>query len=457
VSARSGENNLGAVSVSELTYALKGHVESQFRGVRVEGEVLSARAVSSGHLYFTLKDQGAQLPCVVWRSTLVRMPLKIKDGMSVVAYGDVQVYPPHGRYQLVVRRVVDVGVGALLAQLEALKQHYNGLGLFAPERKRRLPLLPRRIGVVTAATGAAIRDIIATIQRRFPSDVLLYPVRVQGDGAAAEIAHAIAVLDAQPQVDVIIIGRGGGSLEDLWAFNEAVVIQAIVDAQTPIVSAVGHEIDTPLSDLAADFRATTPTAAGEVVVPSLADLRYTMDQHLQRLKRHANQRREVAMQQLIALVSRLPDPDRAVADRQQLLDDRRVRLAGAMTQTLTTRRGRLAQAMARLRNLHPRTTLSAERARLEALDVRLSRAVRSHVQTRRASVTSVRRALTILSPTASLERGYAIVRGPNKNVLRDATTVSAGDSLEVILHRGALDATVTARHGRHAFETTEES
>ncbi|PIE19994.1 MAG: exodeoxyribonuclease VII large subunit [Proteobacteria bacterium] len=274
-----GTGRHGALTVSQLTFRLKDTLEPRFSNLRVQGEVLSARAVSSGHLYFTLKDERAQLPCVVWRSTLQRLPLRVRDGMQVVATGDVQIYPPHGRYQLVIRRLAELGLGDLLARREALRRRLHAEGLFDPARKRPLPLLPRRIGVVTAATGAAIRDILATILRRYPAQVVLYPCRVQGPGAAASIARGVQVLAAHPGVDVLIIGRGGGSLEDLWAFEEEPVVRAVAACPIPVVSAVGHEIDRPLSDDAADVRAATPTAAGALVVPALADLRYTLAHH----------------------------------------------------------------------------------------------------------------------------------------------------------------------------------
>ena len=227
----------GVISVAELTQRLKTAIEERFGSVRVEGEMLSVRRVSSGHLYFTLKDQGAQLPAVMWRSTASRCPVALRDGLRVVASGDVQVYPPHGRYQLVVHRVVEAGVGALLAELEALKARLHAEGLFDPHRKRPLPLLPRRVGVVTAATGAALRDIVRAVLARYPARILLAPAKVQGEGAAASIVSALEGLGRHAEVDVIVVGRGGGSVEDLWAFNEEAVVRAVAACPTPVVCA----------------------------------------------------------------------------------------------------------------------------------------------------------------------------------------------------------------------------
>ena len=445
----------GAVSVSELTFALKGHVESRFSNVRVFGEVLSARAVQSGHLYFTLKDREAQLPVVVWRSTLARLPLRISDGMQVIVVGDLQIYPPHGRYQLVARSVLDMGAGLLLARLEELKQRLAAEGLFDPARKRPLPLIPRRIGIVTAETGAAVHDILTTLRRRYPADVVLAPCRVQGPGAAREIAAALHAVAQVPGVDVVIVGRGGGSLEDLWAFNEEVLVRAIAASPVPVVSAVGHEIDQPLSDLAADARAATPTAAGELVVPQLSELRAQIAARLARLAHQAQRHQQVARTRLNAARARLGDPRRVVAERQQAVDEQLMRLDHAMSRALAQQRERLTGARAHLRHLHPRETVTAARVRAAALGERLDRAVRALLVTRRGALTHARRTLTVLSPTASLERGYAIVRRPDGLVVRDARQVDIGAHVEVILHAGALDATVAARRERNAYEPEE--
>lgn len=443
----------GAVSVSQLTYALKAHVEGRFGDVRVFGEVLSARAVASGHLYFTLKDGGAQLPVVVWRSTLARSPLRVADGMQVTILGELQIYPPHGRYQLVARRVIEQGLGALLARLEELKRRLHAEGLFDPARKRPLPRLPRRVGLVTAETGAAVHDVLTTLMRRFPADVVIAPCRVQGDGAALEIANALRAVAAVPGVDVIIVGRGGGSLEDLWAFNDERLVRAIAACPVPVVSAVGHEVDQLLSDYVADARAPTPTAAGELVVPAMVELRAGLADRLRRLEQHAARCVKDAASRLAFARSRLGDPNRLVAEGQQQLDDRALRLAHAMATTLHRRRERLTRAMAELRNLHPRDALRSSRARLDAVRARLHQAALAALARRRQALDHTRRTLTVLSPAASLDRGYAIVRSSNGQVVRDAREVDNGAPIEVILHAGALDARVVGRRERHAFES----
>ena len=445
----------GAISVSDLTFALKGHVESRFANVHVFGEVLSAKAVSSGHIYFTLKDRGAQIPVVVWRTTLARLPLRISDGMQVIVVGDIQVYPPHGKYQLVARTLLDMGAGVLLARLEELKRRLAADGLFDAARKRKLPLIPRRIGVVTADTGAAVQDILTTIHRRFPADIVVAPCRVQGPGAAQEIAAALRAVARVSGVDVIIVGRGGGSLEDLWAFNEEAVVRAIAACPVPVVSAVGHEIDTLLADLAADVRAATPTAAGELVVPALEDVRQTIAGRVSRLGHQLQRRHQQARGRLAAASARLGDPRRLVAEREQAVDEGLLRLDHAVARALAGQRERLTGARAHLRHLHPRETIAAARAQAAALQDRLGRATHAILVGRRRELAHARRTLTILSPTASLERGYAIVRHPDGLVVRDARQVDIGAPIEVILHMGALDATVAARRERNAYEPEE--
>ncbi len=441
-----------AVSVSELTFGIKATLEGTFSNVAVTGEVISARPASSGHMYFTLKDARAQLPCVVWRSTAQRLPVRLRDGMQITAWGDVQVYPPHGKYQLVVRRVAEAGLGSLLAQLEQLKQRLAAEGLLSEERKRPLPFLPRRVGVVTAATGAAIQDILTTIHRRFPARVLLYPCQVQGDGAAASVVRGLERLAAHPEVDVIIVGRGGGSLEDLWAFNDERVARAIAACPKPVVSAVGHETDTLLSDLVADRRAPTPTAAGECVVPSFDDLVRALGRDTQRLDR--SMRRQLAQARLALRAERLRlgDPRRLVAEQQQRLDDQVQRLDASMRRRVGRARERCAAASGRLHNLHPRVRLRAARASLGALQHRLERCGRAHLDRHRRHLSQLTRALGHLSPTASLERGYAIVRTADGRVVRRSGDVQAGQGVQVILHRGALEATVVRTTDRHGFE-----
>ena len=442
----------GVISVAELTQRLKTAIEERFGSVRVEGEMLSVRRVSSGHLYFTLKDQGAQLPAVMWRSTASRCPVALRDGLRVVASGDVQVYPPHGRYQLVVHRVVEAGVGALLAELEALKARLHAEGLFDPHRKRPLPLLPRRVGVVTAATGAALRDIVRAVLARYPARILLAPAKVQGEGAAASIVSALEGLGRHAEVDVIVVGRGGGSLEDLWAFNEEAVVRAVAACPTPVVSAVGHEVDVVLTDHAADVRAATPTAAGALVVPRLDDLRLALDELLGRLERTLRDRVGGGRHAVQLLRTRLPEARRLVAERQQRLDDALVRLDTSMRARLARLRQHHAGSAGRIRGLHPRVRLRAARSALLAVAARRDAAASGLVRARRQNLRGIAHALELLGPVANLERGYAIVRDVEGRVVHAAGQVAAGTALHVLLRRGGLFVTVDRVAPANPFE-----
>lgn len=418
-------------SVSALTFDLKAHLEGAFRGVSVEGEVISARRPGSGHLYFQLRDSGAQLRCVIWRSTAARLPLRLRDGLQIVATGDIEVYPPRGDYQLIVRHVAEAGLGDLLARREELRRRLAAEGLFDPSRKRPLPRVPRVVGVVTAARGAALRDILTTIEGRLPTRVVVAPCLVQGQGAAASIAAALERLARWPGVDVAIVGRGGGAVEDLWAFNEEVVVRAVAASPIPVISAVGHEIDEVLTDLAADVRAPTPTAAGELVVPRRAEL----EAELARLR----ERSERAMAS-------------ALGQGQQRLDDLLARADVAVMRGLAARRERQRHGAARLRGLHPRVRLTAARDHLGALERRLQAAARALLLAQARRLAEARRTLGVLSPTASLERGYAIVRTGDGRVVRHARDVAQGAMVDVILHHGQLTATVTETRDAHGLE-----
>ena len=440
------------MSVFAVTRALKEVIEGAFDTMSVEGEVFSARKASSGHLYFTLKDSRAQLPCVMWRSSVAMLSEPLVDGMKVIATGAINLYEPHGRYQMVVRRVEPSGLGRLLVKLEALRKALMSEGLFAPERKKSLPFLPRKVGVVTAATGAAIRDIVETIHNRYPMHIVLHPTAVQGPAAVEGIVRGIRALDRMKDVDVIIVGRGGGSLQDLWAFNEEAVVRAVAECETPVVSAVGHEVDTLLSDYAADYRAATPTAAGEAVVPSIRDLKHTIGIHQDRLRQGLGLCVSRQRLRLEAIRRRLGDPKRMVAERQQAVDELSLRLEMCIQDALARARERRGVMGARLHNLHPAARVAVGRQRWDALRGRLERSIQARLVAAKRDLQTSRGALEHLSPVGSLERGYAIVRAGNGAVVTDSTDAKSGDSLQIILHRGAIDATVVGTKAKNEFE-----
>jgi exodeoxyribonuclease VII large subunit len=348
----------GTLTVRQVNELVRGAIARHLPPtLHVLGEIGDCSRAASGHLYFTLKDEHSELRCVMWRSSAGRVRFELQTGLAVIATGSLDVYAPRGTYQLIVRRIEPRGVGALDLAFRQLKAKLEREGLFDPRRKRPLPRFPERIAIITSESGAAICDILKTIARRFPAvEVLLFPVRVQGEGAAAEIAAAIALMNehaaALGGIDVAIVGRGGGSLEDLWAFNEEVVARAIAASRVPIVSAVGHEIDISISDLVADVRAATPTAAAELVTPHVADLRSWLMRLADRCTRAAAHTLELSRSRLKAVLSYegLARPLARLREQVQLLDERQARLGEALLKRLAVSRRRLARCeMAALR------------------------------------------------------------------------------------------------------------
>jgi exodeoxyribonuclease VII large subunit len=389
------------LSVSDLSRLLRVSLEADFAEVWVAGEISSLRAPSSGHYYFCLKDRRSQLAAVMFRSAQRRLAFQPVDGLEVIAHGRVSVYEPRGDLQLYVDALEPRGLGGLQLALEQLKQRLAAEGLFAAARKRPLPFWPRAVGVVTALRGAALHDIAATLRARLPQvRVIVRPVRVQGLGAGAEIAAALRDITTVAEVDVVIVGRGGGSIEDLWAFNEERVARAIATSRVPVVSAVGHEIDTTLADLAADCRAATPTAAAALVVPDGADLRRRLRQ-----------------------------------------------LQSALTGALRTEIGRQrAHVRALARHVRdPRRTIVEERAHVAALADRGRRAAEGSVRMARARLSAAAERLHALSPLAVLERGYAIARRADGTVVRSAQDVVVGEPLDLAFRRGSARVRVESR------------
>lgn len=409
------------LTVSEVTRRLQAAVEPAFRNVEVRGEVVGRKATAAGHVYFSLKDASAQMACVFWRTALARHPGRVEDGMQVVVRGDLQVYAAHGRYQLVVQRLAEIGLGDLLAQLEELKRRLFAEGLFDPDKKRRPPLLPRRVGLVTAATGAALHDFVVTARRRFPAPVVLCACRVQGDQAARSIAGAIRVLARQPGIDVVVVARGGGSALDLLAFSDERVVRAIAACPVPVVSAIGHEIDTTLADLAADRRAATPTAAAELVLPNRRELLAGLERQRERLAAAA---------------------ERTFAERRQDLDERVARLQRALRRRLEVARRRVEGQRDRLAAQHPRTRLARLTLTQNRSETRLREAARAYLSRRRQRAQLQAERLALLSPVASLDRGWALVRRSNGSVVRRATEVAVGEELAILMHDGVLAARV---------------
>ncbi|MFP4500564.1 MAG: exodeoxyribonuclease VII large subunit [Candidatus Hydrogenedentota bacterium] len=433
-------------TVSQLTRRVKHLLEGEVGRVWVAGEISNWRASPAGHAYFTLKDEGSQLDGVMFRGRLQRLRFRPESGIEVAVFGQITVYERRGNYQIICEKIQPKGLGALQLAFEKLKKKLAAEGLFDQAHKQPLPMLPRRIGIVTSPTGAAIRDMLNVINRRFAHvHVVLYPARVQGAEAAREIVAAIRALDTYG-VDVMIVGRGGGSLEDLWPFNEEAVVRAVFDTPTPIISAVGHEIDYALTDFAADVRAPTPSAAAEIVV----------QEHEALVERIATLRRRLGrglgatldrVRHRVAAALRSPvfrRPDIILRERRQTCDDLRMRLEQLTAQHIAVRRNHLEKTKRGLALLSPTNQVRRSRERLADLRRRNLRIGAAVVERARARLTPLRTHLDALSPVAILARGYAIAfKQDTGELVRDVRQLAPGNTLEVRLGRGSASASVT--------------
>jgi exodeoxyribonuclease VII large subunit len=433
--------NLAEFSVSELSGAIRRAVEEGFPLVRVRGEISGLKAAASGHIYFDLKDDKAVLNAIIWKPTARALRLKPEQGMDVVCTGRVTTYPGSSRYQLIVEQIELAGQGALMAMLEERRKRLLAEGLFDAARKKRLPFLPGVIGVVTSPTGAVIRDIMHRLEARFPRRVLLWPVAVQGEKAAAEIAAAIAGFNAMgggalPRPDLLIVARGGGSLEDLMAFNDEAVVRAAAASAIPLISAVGHETDTTLIDFAADVRAPTPTAAAELAVPVRSELiAATLDLE-RRALRCFTKGMEDRRRHLSQLARVLPRPEALFAQPRQRFDAAAERLSGALRRNLQAHRAELVEVAALLR---PRTIsrrFDLARERIGMLEARARRAHKARHEASLRALGALTRILDSISYRSVLARGFALVRGEDGKVRRAAAALSPGESLTLVFADG---------------------
>ena len=435
------------LTIAQLTRQIKQLLEAQIGAVWVAGEISNWSVAASGHAYFTLKDQTSQLDAVMFKGKRMRLRFTPENGLEVLVQGSVTVYERRGSYQIVVDEMQPKGLGALQLAYEALKKKLAAEGLFDDAHKKRLPLLPKRIGIVTSPTGAAIRDILQVIRRRFANvHILLYPARVQGEGAAIEIASGIAALDALG-VDVMIVGRGGGSLEDLWAFNEEIVARAIFATRTPVISAVGHEIDYALSDFVADLRAPTPSAAAEIVVreqDALADQIRQKRGRLERAMRRIFEQAKARQDKLRASYV-FTRAEESLRQERQLLDELRMGLERTARALLDTRKDNVARAHRALVLLSPQRRLEHQRDQLRALHKRLRLGGALLPGMFRSRFAPLPARLHSLSPLAVLGRGYALAfKMPEESLVHAATDVATGDELRLWVGVGEINAQVVS-------------
>ena len=433
-------------SVSSLNREARRLIEGKFGVIWVEGELSNLARPSSGHLYWSLKDDNAQVRCAMFRQSNRLLKFSPENGQQVLARGRVSLYEAKGEFQLILDYLEPIGEGLLRRRFEELKRKLAAEGLFAPERKKPLPVLPRRIGVITSPSGAAVRDVVTILRRRFPAvPVLIYPTAVQGERAAAEIARTLELADRRGDCDLLILTRGGGSLEDLWSFNEEVVARALNAMATPVISGVGHEVDFTIADYVADVRAPTPSGAAELAVPEQAEWLDSVSLFARRLSRAAAQQLAGVRGLLDGLAHRLnrSHPGIQLRESNQRLDDLEFRLGLSWQRLLGERRSRLAELTAALRGATPRRQLAGLNERCRWSSRGLERAMVELVGHRQARLELAARALQAVSPLATLDRGYAIVSSQEDGgVVTDAATVASGASIEVRLARGELSATV---------------
>ncbi len=474
-------SNVPEFAVSEIAGAIKRALETQFGRVRVRGEITECKRYPSGHVYLSLKDENAKLESVIWKTSLRNLAVQPENGVEVIATGRISTYADRSKYQLVIDRLEYAGEGALLARIEKLRLKLLAEGLFEEARKRPLPRLPAVIGVVTSERGAVIQDIRTTIARRFPRRLILWPVAVQGQGAAEQIAAAINSFSALPpdgpipRPDVVIVARGGGSLEDLMAFNEEVVVRAAAACTIPLISAVGHETDTTLIDFASDRRAPTPTAAAELAIPARADLLADLAQRAARLQHVANATLDRARYRLVQAERRLPDLPGVLAGARQRLEDRAERLALALPAWISDRRTRFSRIAPRLP--HPREGIAARRNALALLAGRAQAAlargigqrararpllafgpspVEALLRERRTRLEGLSARLESVSFQAVLARGFALVRDARGEPVISAASVLPGASLALTFADGRVAVTAEGEAPRRAAKPKPE-
>lgn len=439
------------LTVGELTRNIRSLLEARLGSVWVQGEISNYRKQSSGHQYFTLKDSRAQIACVIFRDAFVSMRQPLADGAQVQVYGRISVFEARGQYQLNVEVVQPRGLGVLQAKFEALKRKLEAEGLFDAARKKPLPKFPRRIGIVTSPSGAAIRDILNVLRRRAPAlHIIINPVRVQGIGAAAEIATAISQFNQTNFVDLIVIARGGGSIEDLWEFNEEIVARAIAASEIPIVSAIGHEIDFTIADFVADLRAPTPSAAAELIVPDAADLERRIGELancLQRCLRNFLAREQMRLRQFSERALSRELLSRFQENRQQI-DWLSEKMQRHVARTVANWRGALGERFMLLRRHDPSSELVLRRNRTNDFARRLQLCAPALMEKTRRRFESAKKILGVLGPEATLQRGYSITLDGSGNIVRSVKSAKRGDKLRTRLTDGEIASGVTSVSNR---------
>ncbi len=447
--------------VSEITAEVRSLLEGEFQGVLVEGEISNWTVSNAGHIYFALKDARSQLKCVCFRSKARQLRQRFEDGNQVLVRGSLGVYELRGEYSLYAESIKPRGIGALQIAFDRLKARLEAEGLFDEARKRPLPVLPRTVGIVTSPTGAAIHDILRTLNRsRQPIPTLLFPAKVQGEGAAEEIAAGIRTLNGMPEVDLVIVGRGGGSMEDLWAFNQEPVARAISVSRVPVISAVGHQVDFTISDFVADIRASTPTSAAEMVAATREELATRLSHFHGRLQQTLQLRLSRLRNRVLEMSANraFESAQGRIRSQRQWLDEMGFRLSGWPRNILTSRREIWRLAAERLERFNLHQLVTQRRKALNLLAERSATRIRFTLQALQARLSAQAGTLRGLSPAAVLNRGYSICRDAGGTILRDAARLQTGDPFSVTLSKGNIAARVERiETSRDLGKTAEQS
>jgi len=428
------------LSISELNRQARGLLEQTFARIWVTGEISNLAQPSSGHCYFSLKDTGAQIRCAYFRQQQKQRLFQLANGQHVICLAKLSLYEPRGDYQLIIEQLELAGEGLLQQTFDQLKLKLHKEGLFAVEHKKSIPIIPQQIGLITSTTGAAVRDVLTVLKRRFPlTPIIIYPTLVQGNEAAAQICRAITLANQQNTCDVLIVTRGGGSLEDLWPFNEEVVARAIYASQIPIISGVGHEIDTTIADFVADKRAPTPSAAAELSVPNQEDLLVVLQQHHARLLQFIHQYHENSQQKIHWLTKRLQqqDPQKKLLQYMQRIDELGTRLEQMASQYLLQSRNKLEKLQLRLLHFSPQEMIKNKKETISVLERRTFQAIHHRLVREKQGLTTLIRALDAVSPLATLQRGYAIVQDGQQVIMKIAQ-VEVESSISVRLQDGRM-------------------
>lgn len=442
------DSNAKAYSVSELAFALKRTLEDAYGFVRLRGELSKVTHHSNGHVYLTIKDERAAIDGVVWKGSVKNLSIRPQQGMEVVVTGKITTYPAGSRYQMVIETMEAAGVGALLAQLERLKAKLQGEGLFEPARKQQLPTMPAVVGVITSPTGAVIRDILHRIRDRWPCRVIVWPVVVQGDAAAGQVANAIARFNALPadgpvpRPDILIVARGGGSVEDLWAFNDETLARTVAAGTIPLISAVGHETDTTLIDFVSDRRAPTPTAAAEMATPVLAELKAYIGDLSARLHRSGGRTvedRRGRVEHAGRALSRVPDLVEMAAQRFNLASSR---LGAALSRNVAAHQTDLVRVSARLTPSLLQRPQQVHADRLTRLVVRLKPAMNRGLDRTAERLTSLSKLYASVDPSAPLKRGFARVHRPDGSLVREGASLVSGEGVRLVFADQSREATI---------------